>query len=252
MKSEKAELIGYLAIIQDPRLDRKKLHKLTDILFIAVCASLCGCDTWEDIHLFAEIRKDWLMQYVDLRNGIPSVDTIARVFSLIDPAEFETAFRNWVCSLYTVKEGTIIAIDGKRVRSSGGNGKADIHMVGAFSAEMGIALGQVKTEDKSNEITAIPELLNALLLKNCIITLDAMGCQKAIVEKIVEKGGDYVISLKGNQGSLHDDVKLFLETEQSSMVLPQFCRHSYATFLYRSSNAIGAIEPIVECRRTRL
>lgn len=214
MKGSNAELLNYLSIIQDPRLERKKLHHLTDILFIAVCASLCGCDTWEDIHLFATIRAEWLCQYIELSNGIPSVDTIARVFSLIDPNEFETAFRNWVCSLYEIKGGKIIAIDGKRVRGSYGNGKPAIHMVGAFAAESGLALAQVKTEEKSNEITAIPELLDALLLKGCIITLDAMGCQKSIVEKIIARGGDYVISLKGNQGTLHEDVRLFLESEK--------------------------------------
>lgn len=181
-----------------------------------MCASLCGCDTWEDIYLFAITREQWLRQYIKLTNGIPSVDTIARVFSLIDPNEFEAAFRNWVCSLYVVENGKVIAIDGKRVRGSYGNGKSAIHMVGAFAAEAGLALAQVKTEEKSNEITAIPELLDTLILKGCIITLDAMGCQRAIVKKIIEQDGDYVISLKGNQGALHDDVKLFLETEQQN------------------------------------
>ena len=216
MEGKKLEILGYLSIIKDPRLERKKLHLLSDILFIGVCATLCGCDTWEDIHLFATEREEWLTQYIKLPNGIPSPDTIARVFSLIDPNQFEIAFRNWVGSLYRVEDGKIIAIDGKRLRGSHGNGKSAIHMVGAFAAESGLALAQVKTEDKSNEITAIPELLDALFLKGCIVTLDAMGCQKAIVEKIVEKGGDYVISLKGNQGTLHDDVKLFLESEKKN------------------------------------
>ena len=225
MEGTQPELLGYLSIIHDPRLDRKKLHLLTDILFIGVCASLCGCDTWEDIHLFAMTREDWLRNYVELPNGIPSVDTIARVFSLIDPAEFETAFRNWVCTLYEVKEGNIIAIDGKRLRGSYGAEQSAIHMVHAFAAESGLALGQVKTLEKSNEITAIPELLDALLIRGSIITLDAMGCQKKIVEKIIDRGGDYVISLKGNQGNLHDDVKLFLETEKQR----NFCKtpHDY-------------------------
>lgn len=216
MEESQPELLGYLSIIKDPRLDRKKLHQLTDILFIAICASFCGCDTWEDIHLFAVIREKWLKRYIELRNGIPSVDTIARVFSLIDPNEFETAFRNWVCTLYEVKDGKIIAIDGKRLRGSYGEGKSAIHLVHAFAAESGIALAQVKTAEKSNEVTAIPELLEALLIKGCVITLDAMGCQKKIVKKIIEKGGDYVISLKGNQGKLHDDVKLFLESEKQT------------------------------------
>lgn len=216
MKQKEIELLGHLSIIRDPRLDRKKRHKLGDILFLSVCACLCGCDTWEDIHEFAEIQEEWLRGYIELPHGIPSADTIARVFSLIDPNQFETAFRNWVCSFYKVEEGKIIAIDGKRVRGSHGNGKSAIHMVGAFATEAGLALAQVKTEDKSNEITAIPELLDALLLKGCIVTLDAMGCQKNIVEKIREKEGDYVISLKGNQGNLHEDVRLFLATEKEN------------------------------------
>lgn len=215
MDANNPELLGYLTIVKDPRIARKKLHLLSDILFIAVCASLCGCDTWEDIYDFGEIREEWLKQYIKLEHGIPSPDTIARVFSLINPDEFETAFRNWVASLYEATEsGRIIAIDGKRVRGTYGEGKAAIHMIGAFATETGLALAQVKTADKSNEITAIPELLDALLLKGCIITLDAMGCQHAIVEKIIDGKGDYVISLKGNQGTLHDDVKLFLESER--------------------------------------
>lgn len=214
MKQADVELLGYLSIVRDPRLDRKKLHRLSDILFLSVCAGLCGCDTWEDIYDFAVIRESWLKQYILLPHGIPSPDTIARVFSLLDPTEFETAFRNWVLSLYRVEEGKVIAIDGKRVRGSYGNGKSAIHMVGAFATEAGLALAQVKTADKSNEITAIPELLDALVLKGCVVTLDAMGCQKPIVTKIMDQGGDYVISLKGNQGTLHEDVRLFLTTEK--------------------------------------
>jgi hypothetical protein len=141
-KQKEIELLGYLSIVRDPRLDRKKLHKLTDILFLSICACLCGCDTWEDIHEFSEIQEEWLKRYIKLPNGIPSADTIVRVFSLIDPAQFETAFRNWVFSFYKVGEGKIIAIDGKRVKGSYGNGKSAIHMVGAFATEAGLALAQ--------------------------------------------------------------------------------------------------------------
>lgn len=213
MNEQKQSLLGYLSIIKDPRLERKKLHLLSDILFFSVCASLSGCDTWSEIYFFAVEHEDWLKQYIKLANGIPSEDTIARVFSVIDPDQFELAFRSWVGSLYKIVQDKVIPIDGKRVRGSYGNGKPAIHMVGAFAADAGLALAQVKTEDKSNEITAIPLLLDALILNGCIITLDAMGCQKSIVSKIREKKGDYVISLKGNQGNLHDDVKLFMETE---------------------------------------
>lgn len=160
--------------------------------------------------------ETWFRAHITLENGVPSPDTIARVFSLIDLDEFETAFRNWVCSLYLIEDGKIIAIDGKRVRDSHGNRQSVIHMVGAFASEQGLALAQVKKNDKSNEITAIPTLLDVVILKGCIVTLDAMGCQKKIVEKIIAKQGDYVISLKGNQGTLHDDVKLFLETKRKS------------------------------------
>lgn len=152
MDEGKKNLLGYLSIVPDPRLNRKKLHLLTDILFLTVCASLCGCDTWSDIYLFAVEHQAWLETYIDLPHGIPSVDTITRVFSLIDPSKFEFAFRSWMCSLSIVQEGEIIPIDGKRVRGSYGNGKAAIHVVGAFAAESGLALAQVKTEDKSNEI----------------------------------------------------------------------------------------------------
>lgn len=211
------ELLGYLSIIQDPRIERSKLHKLEDILFITICAVLCGCDTWEDIHEFGVIREEWLRQFIELPHGIPSADTIARVFSIISPDEFETAFRNWVSFLYCKEDNKIIAIDGKRLRNSHDNryGKAAIHLVSAFATERGLALAQVKTQDKSNEITAIPELLDALILKGCTVTLDAMGCQKKIVEKIIARQGNYVISLKGNQGQLHEDIKLFLETEKA-------------------------------------
>ena len=216
MPQDNIELLGYLSVIKDPRLDRKKLHLLTDILFIVVSASLCSCDTWEEIHLFATMRIDWLKQYLELPHGIPSVDTIARVLSIIDPSQFETAFRHWVCSLYNTEEAKIIAIDGKRVRGSHDKGKKAIHLVSAFAAETGLALGQVKTQDKSNEITAIPELLDALFIKGCIITLDAMGCQRDIVKRITEKQGNYVISLKGNQGRLHEDVRLFLDAKKAN------------------------------------
>lgn len=213
MKEQEIEFLSYFSIIQDPRIDRHKRHLLSDILFITICACLCGCDTWTDIYLFAEIREDWLRQYIALPNGLPSVDTIARVFSLLSPKEFETAFRNWVSSLYLVKGERIIALDGKRLRGSHDNiqGKAAIHLVSAFATDQGIVLAQQKTNAKSNEITAIPELLDALLLKGCIVTMDAMGCQKKIVKKIMDRGGDYVISLKGNQGQLHADVKLYFE-----------------------------------------
>jgi predicted transposase YbfD/YdcC len=214
MKAQDQELLGYLSIIQDPRIERSKLHKLEDVLFLVVCAVLCGCDTWEAIYEFGKDRVEWLRKYIRLEHGIPSADTLARVFSLIDPEEFEQAFRNWVFSLYEVKDEQIIAIDGKRVRNTHDNryGRGAIHMVSAYATEVGLVLGQVKTADKSNEIRAVPELLDALKLKGCVITLDAMGCQKDIVKKITERGGDYVISLKGNQGQLHQDVKLFFES----------------------------------------
>jgi predicted transposase YbfD/YdcC len=191
--------------ITDPR-DSNKRHQLIDIIAIALCAVICNADTWEEIEEFGQAKHEWFRMFLELPHGIPSPDTFARVFASLDPVEFREAFLRWVEAV----KGHI-AIDGKTVRHSYGNETPPIHMVSAWALENRMVLGQVKTYEKSNEITAIPELLQVLALEGCIVTIDAMGCQKTIAGKIIDKGADYVLGLKKNQGNLHADVELFFQ-----------------------------------------
>lgn len=203
-----ASIMEHFENLPDPRIDRKKLHKLGDIIFITISAVICGCDTWEDIEEWGEIREGWLSTILELPNGIPSHDTINRVFSLIDPIAFQQCFVDWVKSVSKVTEGQIISIDGKRLCNSGEHGsKSVIHMVSAWSSANNMVLAQHKVDDKSNEITAIPALLNMLELTGCLVTIDAMGCQKTIAQAITDKGADYILAVKENQGHLLDDIK---------------------------------------------
>lgn len=202
--------------IHDPRVERKKLHNLFDILVIAICAILCNIDDWEHIAEFGRANEEWFRGFLGLKNGIPSHDTFGRVFSLLNPEEFEKRFIEWMKLLYKVSEGEIVAIDGKSLRGTyqKERNKVAVHMVSAYGTRNGLVLGQVKTSEKSNEITAIPKLLKLLNLEGCIVTIDAAGCQKEIVRDIIDQKADYVLSLKGNQGRLHEDVKLYLDTEE--------------------------------------
>jgi len=201
--------------ISDPRSDNKR-HKLIDILTIAICAVICNADSFEHIAEFGKAKYEWLKQFLELPHGIPSADTFERVFARIDPVEFKDSFTNWIQAICELTKGEIVAIDGKRLRRSQdkSNGRSAIHMVSAWACANGIVIGQRKIDEKSNEITAIPELLKVLEIKGCIVTIDAMGCQKNIAQTIIAKGADYVFSLKGNQGNLHDDVKLFFQEHQ--------------------------------------
>ncbi len=197
--------------LEDPRVERTKRHSMTDILVLSICGFVCGIDTWVDLEEFAEIREDWFRTFLELPNGIPSHDTFGRFFAALDPEAFSRCFSTWMQSVAEVTSGEVVAIDGKTLRRSfdRASSKAAIHMVSAWAAGNRMVLGQVKTEEKSNEITAIPKLLETLHLQGCIVTIDAMGCQRAIVRDIVGKGADYVISLKGNQEKLHDKTKDF-------------------------------------------
>ncbi len=198
--------------ISDPRHHNKK-HKLIDIMTIAICASICSADTFKQIEDFGKAKIKWFKKFLELPYGIPSHDTFGRIFARIDPKEFQRCFINWVQAIQEAFEGEIIAVDGKTLRRSfdSNSDKKAIHMVSAWASENGFVLGQIKTEEKSNEITAIPKLLKMLELTGCTVTIDAMGCQKKIAKTIVSKGADYLFSLKGNQGNLHEDVKLFFD-----------------------------------------
>jgi predicted transposase YbfD/YdcC len=203
---------NHFSNITDPR-DLNKRHKFIDIVTIAICAVVCGANSWEHIQVFGQAKLDWFKDFLDLPHGIPSHDTFGRVFAQIDPDEFQQSFMSWVQAICQLSHGQVIAVDGKTVRRSHdkSNGKSAIHMVSAWACANGIVLGQVKTDEKSNEITAIPELIKTLEIEGCIVTIDAMGCQKNISNTIIDRGADYVLALKENQGTLHDSVELFFQ-----------------------------------------
>lgn len=209
-----ADFLSNFSELPDPRVNRRKVYPLLEIVFLVVAAAISGCDGWKAIKDFGEIKLDWLRQFFPYKNGIPVDDTIARLMAKLNTKAFQSCFIQWVSAAMTQIAGDVVAIDGKTLRRSHDNAhdKAAIHMVSAWSTKHGIVLGQEKTNEKSNEITAIPALLDVLALKSCIVTLDAMGCQTAIVEKIVEKNADYVIAVKGNQPNLHEEIKDYFET----------------------------------------
>lgn len=206
--------------IKDPRINRQKRHLLSDIFFITICASICGADNWVSVAEFGKAKEEWFTEILDLKYGTPSHDTFGNVFAAIDTAQFAECFSNWVADLITTGDHSdIIAIDGKCLRGSidSSSKKAAIYMVGAWSEQNNLVIGQEKVADKSNEITAIPKLLERLCLNNAVVTMDAMGCQTKVAEQIVNQGGDYFLSLKGNQGKLHEDVKYFFEEEKANI-----------------------------------
>lgn len=211
-----ASVLKHFTAVDDPRLDRRKLHQLPDILFITLCAVICGADNWVMVEQFGKSKKTWFKELLELPNGIPSHDTFGDVFAAIDTEQFSQCFSSWVKDLTAYNSDTqVIAIDGKTLRRSANkaSNKAAIHMVSAWAQSNALVLGQVKVDDKSNEIRAIPRLLKLIDITNCVVTIDAMGCQSAIAEQIIEQGGHYALSLKGNQGTLHDDVRQWFESK---------------------------------------
>lgn len=197
------------SIIEDTREEGKVKHKLIDIIFIVVSAVICGCNEWKEIRLWTkmELNISWLKKYIELQNGMPSLSTIGRLFNIVSPKQFEKCFILWMKSAVQLSEKDIISIDGKTMRGSIDGNKRGAHIVSALCNSHSLVIGQVKTQEKSNEITAIPELLDLLYIKGCIVTIDAMGCQKKIVEKIVnECKSDYVLNVKGNQESLMNEI----------------------------------------------
>lgn len=198
----------HFAALEDPRVDRTKLHPLQSVVVIALCAVICGAETWDEIAEFGRAKAKWLGTFLELPNGIPSHDTFNRVFQALDPKQFESCFLNWMKGVAETLRTEVIAVDGKTLRGSrdGSAGKAAIHMVSAWAARNRLVLAQVKVDDKCNEITAIPELLRALAVQGCIVTIDAMGTQREIAQQILDQGANYVLALKENQPKLHQDV----------------------------------------------
>jgi predicted transposase YbfD/YdcC len=194
--------------LEDPRIAASCKHLLLDILVITILAVLCGADDWTDLEVFGRLRVAWLQTFLTLPNGIPSHDTFRRVLGLLDPGQFAAGLFRWTQALHEATGGKLIAIDGKTLRRSFAkkSGKLALHLVTAWSSENGLTLGQVACEEKSNEITAIPELLKLLSLRGCTVTIDAMGCQKEIAAQIREQKGHYVLGLKGNQPGLQADM----------------------------------------------
>ena len=217
MRETGKDEIGFLAQfarLEDPRQSAKTLYPLSEVLLVSLCAVICGADSWVEVSTFGKMKLAFLRRFLPFRDGVPSHDTFGDVFAALDPEAFKDCFVAWTAGLARHIEG-VVAVDGKTLRGSfdRANGQAAIHMVSAWSSSQHLVLGQEKVADKSNEITAIPKLLDLLSLKGAIVTIDAIGCQIAIARKIIDKGADYVLALKANQGTLHADVALFFQEQ---------------------------------------
>ena len=213
--------LQFFAGLEDPRVERTKTHLLEDIVFISIASVLCGAESWNEMEYFGKCKVEWLKAFLKLPGGIPTHDTFNRFFSALDPEKFEHCFLQWTKSVSRLTEGEVISIDGKAIRGSKDNGKKSmVHLVSAWASANNLVLGQRKVDSKSNEITAIPPLLEVLVLKGCIVTLDAMGCQREIASAIINKEADYILALKGNQGTLLQEVEgsfRFIQTAHVSI-----------------------------------
>jgi len=208
----------HFSILLDPRKDtHNKRHKLMDILILTILAVICGADDWVNVEFFGKSKEEWLRTFLELPHGIPSHDTIGDLFSRLNSQQLQECFLSWIYDLVEITEGEIISIDGKTLRGSHDKrrGKAAIHMVSAWANKNRVVLGQRKIDDKSNEITAIPKLLKMLDVEGCVVTIDAMGCQRKIAEQIYNQGGDYVLAVKTNQGKLETAIAELFETAES-------------------------------------
>jgi predicted transposase YbfD/YdcC len=213
MADQELSLAHHFAELTDPRVERTRLHNLLDIVAIAICAVIAGAETWEDIEDFGTVKHDWLKTFLALPHGIPSHDTIARVFARLDPEEFQRGFLGWVVAVQEATGRQVVAIDGKTQRGSHdrARGKSALHLVHAWATANHLLLGQLAVDEKSNEITAIPELLRMLELSGAIVTIDAMGCQKEIARTIRQRRADYVLALKANHEHLFEQVVTFFD-----------------------------------------
>ena len=228
----KKTLVECFENLSDPRTRLDISHKLIDIITITILAIMCGANGFNEIETFGKSKKNWLKKFLELPNGIPSHDTFNRILSILNPVEFHSCFMEWVNTLYEKISKEIISIDGKTARRTKDKNKKAIHVVSAWANKNKLVLGQIKVDDKSNEITAIPELLKLLDINGCIITIDAMGTQTEIAKTIVSGGGEYVLALKDNQKTLHDDVKLYFDEEVLSKPKKELTKNEiyYKTF----------------------
>jgi predicted transposase YbfD/YdcC len=232
--------------LPDPRTGNAKAHIFLEILIIAICAVICGADGWSDVELFGKNKQAWLKTFLELPKGIPSHDTFGRVFAKIKPEEFRKRFIEWVRAIEELTAGQVIAVDGKQLRRSHDRraGKAAIYMVNAWATQNQLVLGQTKVADKSNEITAIPELLRLLDISGCIVTIDAIGTQSEITETIIEGGGDYLLAVKENQGHLFEDIQCIFGVDAAQGM--KYAQYQYAKSVNKGH---GRIE-IRECWAT--
>jgi predicted transposase YbfD/YdcC len=220
-------ILEHFSVLEDPRIERGKEHQLLDIVVLAICAVVSGAEGWEAIELFGRTRLAWLRRYVPLAKGVPAHDTLARVLSRISARGFETCFASWVRACADITDGEVVAIDGKTLRRSHDRRTrtSALHLVSAWATSNRLVLGQRKTAAHSNEIEAIPKLLEVLELKGCIVTIDAMGCQTEIASQIVAQKADYVLAVKGNQEELYEDVQEFFSTARSAQF--RGVKHTY-------------------------
>ena len=211
-----SDLITHFSKVTDVRKDQGKRHPLIDIISIAIIGVICGADDWVTIEQVGKAKEDWFRKFLELPHGIPSHDTFGKVFAWIDPDEFQKCFMDWIKEIAKMTTGQVIAIDGKTVRRSHdrANGKSPLHLVSAWASKNELVIGQRKVDDKSNEITAIPELLKLLDIRGCIVTIDAIGTQKEIAGAILGQKAHYVLTVKRNQGKLHDDIRHLFEVDR--------------------------------------
>ena len=237
-----ASLIRHFEELPDPRTGNAKTHIFLEILIIAILAVICGADGWSDVELFGKTKKAWLKTFLKLPKGIPSHDTFGRVFAKLKPEEFRKRFIEWVQAVETLTAGQVIAVDGKKLRRSHDQqaGKAAIYMVSAWATENQLVLGQTKVADKSNEITAIPELLRLLDISGCIVTVDAIGTQAEIAETIVNGGGDYLLAVKENQGHLYEDIQCLFEVDVAQGM--KYAQYSHAQHVTKGHGRIETRE----------
>jgi len=237
-----ASLVKHFEDLPDPRRGNAKAHIFLEILIIAILAVICGADGWSDVELFGKNKKAWLKTFLELPKGIPSHDTFGRIFAKIKPEEFQKCFIDWVRAVEELTAGQVIAVDGKKLRRSHNHsaGKAAIYMVSAWATKNQLVLGQTKVAEKSNEITAVPELLRLLDISGCIVTIDAIGTQTEIAETIIDAGGDYLLAVKENQGHLFEDIQCLFEVDIAQRM--KYAQYNYAKSINKGHGRIETRE----------